>query len=129
MVVGTMGCESKPKYQLIPAKGIVMIDGKPAADIAVQFQPDIEAKTSGPTSQATSGPDGRFELRVLQTNELGAVAGNHRVTLFDTTEERPAQGETATRPPRLSPKFSMNVTGLRVYVEKDKEVVLEATSK
>jgi hypothetical protein len=121
-----VGC--KEKVNLIPVTGTLTIDGQPAADINVQFMPDIESKNVGPTSFGATNAEGKFELKTF-TNEVGAVPGAHRVILSDLNEERPAQGEAPTRPPRLKSSYGTAVGGLRVMVEKDKPVVLEATSK
>lgn len=118
----SVGC--KPKTNLIPVSGVVTINGKAAANINVQFMPDIEQKNSGPTSHASTDADGKFELHVLQTNELGAVPGPHRVIFADLDEERPAQGEVAKKPPRLNSTLTTASGGMRVVVEKDNPITL-----
>jgi hypothetical protein len=91
-----------------------------------QFMPNVmDENVRAPTSQGLSNADGKFELFTLQ-NQLGAVEGPHRVSLFDTEEERPEQGQTATRPPRLDPKYANGE--ITVNVVKGQKVVLEATS-
>ena len=124
-LVGLMpGC-SEPKAELIPASGIVKIDGEPAAGIMVQFVPDtIDETKLAPTSQALSDDEGKFDLFTLQ-NEKGAIAGPHRVSLIDTLEERVPQGQEATQPKRLASKFATGA--ITVNVEAGKEIMLEAT--
>ncbi len=39
-----------PTYRYTPVKGRITIQGKPAADVLVQFVPDITHETEGPES-------------------------------------------------------------------------------
>ena len=61
------GC-SKPGPKLVPAKGTIMVKGKPAGGIAIQFLPDVKESADGvfPSSQAISKEDGSFELAQSQ---------------------------------------------------------------
>lgn len=119
------GCNSQ-NVTLVPADGILTIDGQPTGGIMVQFVPDVlDDEIEAPTSQGLSNPDGTFELFTLK-NQPGAIEGDHRVSLFDTEEERPEQGEVATRPLRLDPKFSQGQ--LRVRVVKGQKLNIQATS-
>ena len=102
-----VGC-SKP-VKLVPVNGIVRIGGKPAEGIVVQFLPDASADEKRPSSFATTGPDGTFQL-MTQDGKPGAVEGRHAVLLIDALEERPAQGTRATKPPRLDQRY-MTVAG------------------
>ncbi len=122
-----VGCSGKKTFKLVPAKGVVKIDGVPAANIMVQFMPDFLAKNDGPTSQAISDENGQFILNTVIDNQPGAVEGDHVVVLVDTEEERPAQGEEPTRPVRLSPKYTTAAGGLKVKIVEGQDIVLEAT--
>jgi hypothetical protein len=91
LLVGLVaGCG--PRYKLIPAQGILKIDGQPAAEINVMFMPDSvgEGKGFGPTSYGMTDQSGRFVLRTTDGRE-GAVVGRHRVILSDTTIEQLSQ--------------------------------------
>lgn len=112
--LATVGC-SGDSARLVPTEGIVLIDGKPAANIAVQFMPDVVKGGKGPTSFGTTDAEGRFRL---QTNDgqSGAVVGPHLVTLVDQEEERTPQGSTTTKLPRLDPRLTMSTSGLPVEV-------------
>ncbi len=100
---------------LVPAEGVVLIDGEPAADISVQFLPDEIEGEPRPTSYAVTDAEGRFTLKTYEQGE-GAVLGGHNVILVDTLEERPEQGQEFTRPPRVNSRYSTITGGLRAEV-------------
>lgn len=123
------GCSSEPEYTLVPAQGILKINGQPAADISVQFLPNILAGTKGPTSFASTDKDGKFVLTTMD-GQPGAVAGNHMVVLADMNEERPAQGQVAKTLPRLDSKYTI-ATKERTYDVKvsGEPIVIEISSR
>ncbi|MCS6864971.1 MAG: hypothetical protein RMJ56_12395, partial [Gemmataceae bacterium] len=90
------GCGDSVK--LVPAEGIVKINGQPAANIAVQFLPDVTKGHTGPTSYGTTNAEGKFQLKTYDGRE-GAVPGTHMVVLADLEEERPPQGQVAKKAP------------------------------
>lgn len=116
-IIAASGCSGDGE-KLVPAEGIVLIDGKPAANISVQFMPDVLQGGKGPTSFGTTDAEGKFKL---QTNagRLGAVPGPHKVTLTDDEDERPTQGQEAKKLPRLDPKYSTATGGLSIEVKGD----------
>ena len=115
------GC-GKPQAKLIPVKGVVFINDKPAEGIMVQCSPVVlDENTVAPTSQALTDAEGKFVLFTLQ-NEEGAVAGEHRVSLYDTLADRPAQGEVASKPPRLDDKFAAGAITLIIAEGQDLEI-------
>ena len=121
------GCGG-PTPQLVPAEGVLLLDGEPASDIAVQFLPDDVAGELRPSSYGVSDARGHF---VLQTYEHGpgAVSGSHTVLLVDTLEERPEQGQPATRPPRLDGRSASVTGGLRAHVTAGGSLItIEASS-
>lgn len=107
------GC-AKP-VKLVPASGVVEIGGKPAEGILVQFLPQTRDGRRMPTSFGTTGADGGFAL-TTHDGKAGAVEGPHAVLLADTLEERPAQGQRATRPPRLDGRYTTLGGGLTATV-------------
>lgn len=113
LVAALPGC-SRP-VKLVPAEGVVEIGGKPANGIIVQFLPQPVEGEKRPTSFATTGDDGSFQL-VTNDGKPGAVEGKHHVILADTLEERPAQGTRATRPPRLDSRYATIAGGLTATV-------------
>lgn len=112
-IASVAGC-SKP-VKLVNASGVVMIDGKPVEGILVQFLPQTRDGRRMPTSFATSAADGTFTL-TTHDGKPGAVEGPHAVLLADTLEERPAQGQRATRPPRLDARYTTLAGGLAATI-------------
>lgn len=118
-----VGCSDRAP-NLVPASGIITIKGKPAANISIQFLPDVKENADGvfPSSMAISSSDGTFELRTMD-NQPGAVPGRHKVVLADAEEERPEQGKERTKPIRLDPSYA--VAGrLDAMVEEGKRIEL-----
>lgn len=60
---------------LAPVEGLVTLNGAPVADAAVMFAP----QPSGPVATGVTDATGRFTLHT--TNDLGALIGEHRVTI------------------------------------------------
>ncbi len=115
---------------LVPADGVLTINGTPAANISIQFMPDVLAGGSGPTSFAVTDADGKFSLKTNDGRD-GAVPGTHVVVLADVEEERPAQGSRPKRAfaSRLDPKYAIAdpKTGLRVEVTGTGPIELKVT--
>jgi len=121
------GCD-KPN-PLVPATGVLKIDGKEAENITVQFLPDsVDGGTSGPSSFGSSDASGRFNLQT-HDGKPGAIPGQHVVMLVDENEERTAQGEAAGKPPRIPTLYSMVSSPLRVTVVEGEEIVLDIVTK
>jgi hypothetical protein len=118
IAVTLAGCSRQPAYKLVPAKGVVKIKGKPAANIMINSMPDIMAGNNGPTSNAVTNINGEFELKT-NDQKSGAVAGRHIITLFDMDEERPEQGTQATKPPRIDSKYSTAAGGVPYEIKAD----------
>jgi hypothetical protein len=118
------GCGDRVK--LVPVEGVVKINGQPAANVSVQFQPDGLKGNKGPTSFANTDGEGKFRLKTFDGRD-GAVVGAHRVVLADLDEDRPAQGQPMTRPPRLNAQYTLPNSGLQVEVKAGSNpIVLEA---
>lgn len=100
------GCGQSVK--LVPAEGVLTINGKAAKNVSVQFMPDVMTGGSGPTSAAITDAEGRFKLKTNDGQD-GAVAGKHVVVLTDLDEERTPQGAQPKRafPSRLDPKYAI----------------------
>jgi hypothetical protein len=124
VAAAAVGCG--PTVKLAPAGGVVLIDGKPAANVAVQFLPQ---GVSGPTSFGTTDEQGRFTLKTTDGAD-GAMVGKHKVTLVDLEEERVPQGQVAKKKPRLSDRYAIPTNGLDAEVtEGGKPIELQATSR
>lgn len=119
------GCGGRP-YDLVPAEGVITINGTPAANIMVRALPDSTQDSSGPSSSGITNEKGEFKL-VTDNQELGAVPGDHIFTFFDMDEERPQQGEPLTKPPRINSALSTTRGGIKYKIEADKliEINLE----
>lgn len=116
-----VGCGKTVK--LVPAKGMVVIDGKPAAGISVQFLPEHVKGEKRPTSFGLTDDEGSFILRTSDGKD-GAVPGPHVVLLSDTQQERPPQGEVAKTKPRISGKRATLSGGVRVTVPESAEPIV-----
>ncbi len=117
------GC-GKKEADLVPVSGTVKIDGVLAPNILVRFMPDIVEKNTGPSSSAITNEKGEFTLKCDDQRD-GAVLGNHVVTFVDMDEERPAQGEELTRPPRIDSVWTTAAGGTRVTVTAGQPVNIE----
>lgn len=74
VVVAIVGCGGRSGPARVAVNGQVELDGRPAPDGAISFQP--LGPGAGPAAVA-SLKEGRYGL----TNEEGPLAGRHRVTL------------------------------------------------
>lgn len=127
MMLTVIGCGGK-SVKLVPAEGVVKLDGKPARGIMVQFMPDGTRGGSGPTSFGVTDEQGRFQLKTYE-NQDGATPGPHLVVLMDTEEDRPAQGTVSTKKSRLSSRFGIAKPGqLAVEVKEGGQPIEVAAS-
>ena len=75
------GC-SGPK--LVPVTGKVTLNGQPLKNVRVDFHPDPDQGTTGPSSTGTTDDSGNFTLVCEERGgAAGAVVGHHRVILSD----------------------------------------------
>lgn len=123
--VALSGCAGTKDPELVaPVTGIVNINGEPAAGIMVQFVPDItDESIVVATSQGLTDESGKFILNTTRGTP-GAWPGPHRVTLVDTLEDRPAQGQESTVQSRLDPTFASKA--LKIEVKAGEQIVIEA---
>jgi hypothetical protein len=75
------GCGGVPPMGTV--SGVVTLDGKPLADVEVQFLPDPEQGTRGATACCYTDEQGRFTLRTERHHKDGALVGTHRVVFVD----------------------------------------------
>jgi hypothetical protein len=105
LVVFAIGCKG-PDYQLVEVDGELTIKGQPGSKVHVEFVPDTGV--TGPTSAADTDAQGKFTLHVMArdgSSPLGAVVGNHRVTLSDIRLSESADGRGA--PIRFGPEYTL----------------------
>jgi hypothetical protein len=76
----TAGCAGSTGPELGQVSGTVTIDGTPAADIKVKFNP----VAGGRASTGLTDSSGKYTL-VYSPDSTGAVLGQHRVTIESET--------------------------------------------
>jgi hypothetical protein len=77
-----LGC-SKSEYSIAPVSGTVTVEGKPVANVMVQFQPaGQQGVNPGPGSVGVTDAEGRYRLKLIDLDRDldGAVVGRHRVS-------------------------------------------------
>lgn len=122
-----VGCDKG--ITLVPASGVLTIDGQPAENITLQFLPDsLDGGTSGPTSFGETDKEGRFSLQT-HDGKPGVVPGKHVVMMVDQDEERPQQGEPVGKPSRVPTQYSMVSSPLRVEVVEGQDIVLQINTR
>lgn len=122
------GCAQEP-YKTTLASGVVLQNGQPLAGIEVQFCPDPETGTQGPSALGETDDQGKFVLRYAvpgaSESKEGAVIGTHKVTLGDL-RQKPAPQGSPPNPSRI-PKIygSLQTTPLRQEVKEGAELKIE----
>jgi hypothetical protein len=119
-----LGCE--PSYHIADVDGVVLVQGKPATKVQLQFIPDIDAQTTGPVSFGATDADGKFSLTMQEHNGAsslqGAVVGSHRVVLTDLELAASATGRGV--PIRFGPEYSsVASTPLKQVVKEGKQTI------
>lgn len=91
MAPAVAGCDS----DIVPVSGRVTIDGQPLASAVVTFQPIRDSSSEPPTATGSVGQtdkDGRFVLRLVDPDQMGALVGEHTVSISSATGPT-AEGE------------------------------------
>jgi hypothetical protein len=117
-------------------EGTVNWEGRPLANVAVEFIPDADKGTSGPRSTAVTDAEGHFVLR-CEDQRPGAVIGFYRVVILPTGRSEANVGRDPRRnrgakaagnpdtsgvfPPRLLKYESATSTPLRKEVKPGKQ--------
>lgn len=130
----TIGCGGGGP-QVAPVEGTVTLDGKPLDKILVEFFPT----TNGPRSFGETDAQGKFTLMTDDGKTVGAVVGNHKVTLKDgsvITKFMGRKGENVDmsegRKPRIGGKLASPETSpltATVTAEGTNSVTFEASTK
>ena len=94
-LVGCGGAASKPVETLVPAAGIVLINGKAEAGIQVNFTPTKDAKSHG--GSAVTDDTGEFRMRNYM-NRAGVPVGEYIVTFSMNANEGEAPTTGDGRP-------------------------------
>ncbi|MEX2176039.1 MAG: hypothetical protein WD872_16880 [Pirellulaceae bacterium] len=94
--IALAGCSRVPAG-VVPVAGRVTLAGKPLAGAIVTFQPLQPGESEGHRASGSVGrtdADGRFTLRLVHPDALGAVVGRHAVSITTAT----TAGGDAARP-------------------------------
>ena len=86
-VVPQSGCNGQ-SVPVVPVAGQVLLNGDPLAGATVTFQPIASENATTPAamgSVGTTDAEGRFTLRLIAPDRLGAVPGRHAVTITTST--------------------------------------------
>lgn len=73
------GCETDAIGEVVPAAGIVTLDGKPIAGVSISLVPQEGVEGRG--GYGTTGEDGSFSLQA-DTDVMGIPAGYYRIMLL-----------------------------------------------
>jgi len=86
LVILFCGCGSDGKVAAV--SGIVTLNGKPTADIAVTFQPIAPEGQNvvGLSASGVTGSDGRYTLKLHGTQTKGATVGKNQVRITGHVE-------------------------------------------
>jgi hypothetical protein len=78
-----LGCGSDTDGQFAEVSGKVTVDGQPARDVVVTFEPSAESGKPGerPTSVGITDADGRYALKAGGAQIDGALVGKHTVRI------------------------------------------------
>jgi hypothetical protein len=101
MLAGCSGGAPVPKLNSVT--GRVTLDGEPLAEAIVSFIPD-----KGPPSGAITDDEGKYVLK-FKTGDVGAVAGEHTVTI-STDLEGTNRPEDERVPEQYNKQTTLRVT-------------------
>jgi hypothetical protein len=110
-LIGCGGDDFKPPLGLV--SGSVTINGVPAPDLKVTFepQPQVGAKSLvGSGSTAITDAEGNFELQYEGAGNKGAVVGKHLVRIESAAGGGPAGGANAVALVTIPQKYNINST-------------------
>jgi hypothetical protein len=119
---------------IAPVSGLVTIDGKPAPDVHISFQPQAaggkEASRDATGSYATTDAQGKFTLQMSDTEEPGALLGVHSVRLADKLAAVEADaGPVKGKPLRFPARYSDGSLSFEVKPGGTDQANFELTSK
>jgi hypothetical protein len=108
------GCGGAAPPPVAPVSGVVTIDGQPAGNLSIQFQPEKVAEgTVAMGAFGVSDAQGKFELK-SQDGRAGAALGSNSVVVFDKnleSEGEPQEGvPVKVVPNRVHPIYSAATT-------------------
>jgi hypothetical protein len=103
LLIAVAGCG--PGGKVAPVSGVVTLNGKPAEDVAVTFQPipPDGNNAPGPSAFGVTGPDGRYSLKLMGEEIKGATLGKNAVRFSAYVPTDP----NVDGPPKAKPKTSV----------------------
>jgi hypothetical protein len=122
LLLGLVGCGKQVEYNN-QVEGIVTLNGKPLANVHVEFVPDPPEGARAESSRALTDENGRYALERAD-GEPGAMIGNHFVVILrgrgmdQNIDELPDEEAAPARDRRLVPaRYAMaSTTPLRIEV-------------
>lgn len=106
LLITSQGCE-RPKVAnrqpVVPVRGEVQFQGKPATGAVLSFHPLGDVGTPPPRPRGTVGKDGVFELTTYAKND-GAPSGDYIITIYwpDASKKRVDEdGDSDELPPDI----------------------------
>ena len=79
---------------VVPASGVVLLDGAPLANVNVISQPiATDSPNPGPGSFGRTDAEGRFDLELVKPALRGAIVGEHRVMIMTVGGAKPPGGK------------------------------------
>jgi hypothetical protein len=76
-----LACTARDGVELAPVEGVVLLEGRPLANVGVTFLPEGK----GPLASGNTNAAGEFRLSTLRPGD-GAPVGRHRVVLGPSEE-------------------------------------------
>ena len=108
LLILAVGCQAEGAA---PVSGRVTLDGKPLPGVHVSFQPEAAGPDAPGGSYAVTDNEGKYALRLVDSDAAGAAVGKHRVEIVaktGITDDSDRRG----RPPELSvvvpPRYNRN---------------------
>ncbi len=110
LAIGGLGCGSQGN--IAPVTGTIPRDGSPLEGAAVSFQPiasEGEMTVSGMGSYGKTDAQGRYSLKLIETDGEGASVGTHRVQV-SVAEEKGGDALTTDKVPSRYRGFDSELT-------------------
>lgn len=104
---------------LVEVRGRVTEGTTPVAGASVSYQPIAKSASDvapGPSSFGITDADGRYELRTIKEDSVGAVIGSHHVYISLDKGDGEGENSTPTKPEvdRISKRFSDGSTVVEI---------------
>jgi hypothetical protein len=88
------GCNTQAPPEIVPAEGIVLLNGKPLAKAQVRFIPTMDV---GPEFIATAITDEQGKFKLESNGQSGAAVGEHLVAVCESDPPQELLSESKQR--------------------------------